>query len=423
MERSFPAASGSDTLNADEPVRADWMETSETRAVVGALQSAGHRVRFVGGCVRDTLVSRKVEDIDIATDAPPDAVVEALEAAGLRAVPTGIAHGTVTGVSGGRGFEITTLRRDVETDGRHAKVAFTDDWEADAARRDLTINAMSVEPDGTLHDPFGGRADLRAGRVRFVGAAQDRIVEDNLRLLRYFRFYAHFGTPPADEAALKACRSLAPRLKTLSAERVRSEIMKLFAAENPVPAIALMREAGVVAHILPDATNLEALERLLTIEGDNGISAKPERRLMALLTPDADGLERLADGLRLSNAERDYLTTFERERGDVRPAAGVAGWRHAIYRLGAEAFRECVLIGWAKDGGDAPWADLLVFADGWSAKRFPLTGADILSRGIEPEKAVGEILSSIETWWIDGGFVADRASCLARLDDEIDRAS
>ena len=398
-------------------VRADWMETPETRAVFAALEAAGFQARFVGGCVRDTLLGRPVADIDIATDGLPENVADALEAAGLRAIPTGIDHGTITAVAGGTSFEITTLRHDVETDGRHATVQFTDDWEADAARRDLTMNAISLDPDGTIHDPFDGRADLAAGRIRFVGDAHDRITEDVLRLLRYFRFYAHYGAPPPDEAALRACRALAPRLPGLSAERVRAELMKLLQASDPIPSLRMMCDADIFAYFLPEVSSLTVCERLVAIETRTGVPLDPMRRLMALLTVDPSQLSGVADRLRLSNTERGYVVAVAAE--SISPALDARARRRLIYRLGAAAFRELALTCWARDTGDSGWQSLLELADGWSAKAFPLTGGDVLQRGRTPGPAVGAALRAVETWWVDGEFSADRTACLARLDQEL----
>ena len=214
-----------------------WMTAPETRAVVAALSAAGAEVRFVGGCVRDALAGRRVKDVDLATTDRPERVIELLQAAGLKAVPTGLDHGTVTAIAGHRPFEITTLREDVETDGRRARVAFTDDWQADAARRDLTFNAMSCSPEGDLFDPFGGRADLAAGRGRFVGDPRARIQEDYLRLLRFFRFQAHYGRVPPEPATLAVLRDLAPQLASLSGERLRSELLRLLEAPDPLPVV------------------------------------------------------------------------------------------------------------------------------------------------------------------------------------------
>ena len=402
-----------------DTVRADWMDEPETRAVVTALEGAGHAVRFVGGCVRDTLLGRPIGDIDMATDAVPKSVIDALQAAGIRAIPTGFDHGTITAVAGSKSFEITTLRVDVETDGRRATVQFTDDWEADAARRDLTMNAISLGPDGTIHDPFDGRSDLAAGRVRFVGDAHDRIVEDVLRLLRFFRFYAHYGTPPPDTAALEACRMLAPRLPKISGERVRAELMKLLQAPDPLPALRLMRDADIFVHFLPEAENLPQLEHLIAIESRTGTTVDPMRRLAALLASDIKSLSNVADRLRLSNAERDYLTTIAVE--DVSPTLDEIARRRLIYRLGAAAFREVVLLRWAGDANDRGWEVLIALADSWTSKAFPVGGNDVLERGIARGPAVGEILQTVELWWVDGKFAADRDACLAQLDREIDK--
>ena len=213
----------------------DWMQSPAVEAVIAALEAGGGEVRFVGGCVRDMLAERPIKDIDLATPMAPETVMQKLEAAGLKVVPTGLKHGTVTAVSQGRPFEVTTLREDVETDGRHALVAFTDSWEADAARRDLTMNALSLSPAGDLYDPFGGREDLAAGRVRFVGAARIRIAEDYLRLLRFFRFHAYYGRGEPDPEGLAAAEALAPGLTRLSAERVRDELVALAGGAGPEP--------------------------------------------------------------------------------------------------------------------------------------------------------------------------------------------
>ncbi|MFP5513038.1 MAG: CCA tRNA nucleotidyltransferase, partial [Alphaproteobacteria bacterium] len=263
-----------------------WMTAPESRAVFAALDAGGADARFVGGCVRDAWLGRPVKDIDVATHAPPERVMELLEAAGIRVIPTGIDHGTVTALCGGKPYEITTLRRDVETDGRHARVEFTDDWMEDAARRDLTMNALSCTPDGAMFDPFGGLADLAAGRVRFVGEARRRIEEDVLRLLRFFRFHAHYGRGDPDAEALAACRELAPRLPTLSGERVRGELFRLLTAPCAAAVWRLMMGQGIMVHLLPEAMDADRLDRLIAVERDLGITPDPTRRLAAVLDSD-----------------------------------------------------------------------------------------------------------------------------------------
>lgn len=397
-----------------------WMLAPETHAVMQVLHQGGAAARFVGGCVRDALIGRAIKDIDIATDALPDQVVSLMRESGYKVVPTGIEHGTVTVVVGGATFEVTTLRHDVETDGRHATVAFTDDWVADASRRDLTMNALSLDPDGILHDPFGGYDDLMAGRVRFVGDPAQRITEDYLRLLRFFRFHAHYGHVPPDENALAACRALAPNLTRLSAERVRVELLKLLEAPDPVPTLALMRDATVLAHFLPEAVEIDRLSRLIRIEISlTTVQMDPVRRLAALLRTDAEGVLTIAKRLRLSNAERDYLETTRRE--SVSPALDEAARRRRLYRLGASLFRELALLGWADaaDVDDAGWRGLVDSAMDWSPVAFPLTGQDVLTRGVPQGAEIGDLLTAVEDWWIDGGFAADRSACLARLDAEI----
>ncbi|MEX2616081.1 MAG: CCA tRNA nucleotidyltransferase [Alphaproteobacteria bacterium] len=395
-----------------------WMRAPETLAVMKVLHDGGAAARFVGGCVRDALLHRPIRDIDIATDAPPERVMSLMREAGYAAVPTGVAHGTVTAVIGGVAFEVTTLRHDVETDGRHATVAFTGDWEADAARRDLTMNALSLEADGTLHDPFGGRADLLAGRVRFVGDPVLRITEDVLRLLRFFRFQAHYGKMPPDDAALAACRNMAPMLKTLSAERVRAELLKLLDAPDPVATLTLMRDLGVLAHFLPEASNIDRLTRLLRIEAIMA-PADPLRRLAALLRVGLEGVKAIAGRLRLSNAERDYLAMSVRL--DIVPPLDPAARRRYLYRFGVSVFRERVLLGWADapDPVDADWRDLLAAAEDWRPVVFPLTGKDVLARDVPRGPDIGALLTAVEDWWIAGDFQADRQACLTRLDQEI----
>ncbi len=395
----------------------DWMTRPATRAVLKALTAGDAKVRFVGGCVRDAVLGRAISDIDLATDATPERVMELLKDAGLKAIPTGIDHGTVTAVSAGALYEITTLRHDVETHGRHATVAFTDDWKGDAARRDFTMNALSLEPGGTLHDPFGGVADLRAGRVRFVGDARRRIEEDVLRLLRFFRFHAHYGTPPPDAESLSACREMAHLLPGLSAERVRAELLKLLGAPDPAPVVVLMRDEGVLEHFLPQATAIGRLRRMTAIETGLGTS-DPLRRLAALAPMDAAGARDIARALRLSNAERARLVAMASPGEALSPDLDEAARRRALYRIGAETWADLVPIAWASgdsDTGDPGWRALRDAGEGWTRPDFPLTGRDVKQAGVEDGPKVGELLRAVEEWWIAGDFRADREACLDEL--------
>lgn len=390
-----------------------WMTAPETTAVFDALKSAGAQVRFVGGCVRDSLIGRRVNDVDIATDAEPSRVIELMQEAGFRTIPLGLDHGTVMVVVDGESFEITTLRRDIETDGRRATVEFTDDWEADAARRDLTFNALSLDADGTIHDPFGGAADVKAGRVRFVGDAATRIKEDYLRLLRYYRFYAHYGRPPSDPDARAACRALATGIERLSGERIRAELLKLLAASNPIPALNMMRDDDVLRHVLQGEGDIDRVARLVTVEAAETLN--PIRRLYALLSMDSDGLRRAARRLRLSNAERDFLLRLQDNAGRLRADMEPARLRPEIYRLGAALSRELALLAWAEDPDEKGWRAVLEAIAAWTPVALPVSGADVLNLGVERGAPVGAFLHQIEDWWVAGDFKADRDSCLVHL--------
>lgn len=398
----------------------DWMRDPETGAVLDALAAPA---RFVGGCVRDLLLGRAVTDIDIATTLPPADVVRRLEAAGIRAVPTGFDHGTVTAVTPHRHFEITTLRIDVRTDGRRAEVAFTEDWAADAARRDFTVNALYCERDGAVYDPVGGLADLWARRIRFVGDPDQRLVEDVLRLLRFFRFFAQFGEPPLDAAGLAACRAAAPRLASLAGERIANELRKLLAAADPATTLVTMSANGILAPILPETKAIDRLAALVTIEGVVA-TADPLRRLAAMVEADCDAAAAIAHRLHLSNAERDRLVALCGGMAPVDPEAAAAVQRIALYRHGAELWRDRVLIDWADEVARGIPQDRRR-SDVWRAvwdlperdppQAFPLRGRDVLDIGVPPGPRVGELLAAVEAWWIEGDFAAGRAECLARL--------
>ncbi|HTV45865.1 MAG TPA: CCA tRNA nucleotidyltransferase [Stellaceae bacterium] len=397
-----------------------WIGEPATQAVIAAFAAAGVEMRFVGGAVRDALLGRALPlpaariDIDIATPAEPHAVIALLERRGIKTVPTGLTHGTVTAVVPPRQFEITTLRRDVETFGRHARVAFDADWAADAARRDFTINAIFLAPDGVVYDPVGGLADLRAGRLRFVGDPATRIAEDVLRLLRYYRFAARFGSAAGDPQARAACRAAAHLLPGLSGERVAAELFRLLGAPDPGNALQMMAEDGVLAVVLPmpQACRLDRLRRLIAIEP----APDPLRRLAALIDADDRGAVALAERLRLSNACRERLRGLVNADDDPDLLGDPAGWRRVLYRRGAGRFRDRVLLLAAAERIDAgAVAPRLALADRWVPPAFPLGGNDVLALGIPPGPRVGALLDAIERWWAAGDFAAGRDACLAHL--------
>jgi poly(A) polymerase len=388
-----------------------WMVEPATLAVLRALAAGGAEARFVGGSVRDALLGQRIGDIDIATSASPERVIELLEKARIKVVPTGLDHGTVTAIVPPRHFEITTFRRDVETYGRRARVAFDADWAADAARRDFTINAMFLDPDGTIHDPVGGLPDLHARRIRFVGDPATRIAEDVLRLLRYYRFEARFGTGNGDTQARAACRSTAHLLPTLSGERVLQELIRLLETRDPTAALRMMQDDGVLAVVLPEARHLDRLRRLMTIEG----IADPLLRLAALIEVDGDGAAELATRLRFSNAWRDRLRDLSPPR-PLDPQGDMRAQRRALYRVGVERYRDvAVLVAAAGKISRNRLTDLLDLARGWTPPVFPLAGRDVTALGIPAGERVGKLLAAVHDWWEAGDFAADRAQCIAHL--------
>jgi poly(A) polymerase len=409
------------------------MTAPATRAVMAALAPGGPP-RFVGGCVRDALCGfARIGDIDIATPAPPQRVLDLLAAAAIRAIPTGIAHGTVTAVVGPAHFEITTLRRDVRTYGRHADVAFTDDWREDAARRDFTINAMSLSEEGELFDYFGGREDLVAGQVRFVGDPATRIREDVLRLLRFFRFHANYGKGDPDPAALAAAAEAAHLMPGLSGERVWAELSRILAAKDPAAALTLMERAGVLAHILPHRLDgggrgIARLAALVVLETAEALADAPDpvRRLAAVLDNDVGTADATAERLKLSRDARVRLGRLVVAGTSIAADMQPAEARRVIYRDGAEPFRDCVLLSWAAEraeGRDAhsardaavAYGALLEVARIFVPPVFPLTGADATAAGLAPGPAMGEALRAVEDWWLARDFRPGRDDLLARL--------
>ena len=423
----------------ENTVHAPWMTAPATRAVIDALTTDGADVRFVGGCVRDALLGRESDDIDIGTPDPPERVMALLEGAGIetRTVPRGIEHGTVTALAGGERYEITTLRRDERTDGRHAEVAFTDDWREDAARRDFTINAMSATPDGTVHDYFGGREDLRAGRVRFVGDPATRIAEDHLRLLRFFRFHAWYGKGTPDAEALAACKDAAHTIPSLSGERVQTEMLKLLKAENPVPAVRAMWNIGVLTVLLPEVHGTDFFANLVDIKSTLTVPTDPIRRLAALITPpqheerDA-AVHREAHASRADGVAKQVAARWRLGADDGARLAALCKLpamfdftadRHSrqalLYRLGPDSFRDVTLMTWALQDdikNDSAWKEMLDEASNWEPPTFLMHGVDVLARGIPEGPEVGRLLREVEDWWIERDFEPDRAALLEKLD-------
>jgi poly(A) polymerase len=405
-----------------------WMETGNMKALLAALSAGGKEVRFVGGCVRDALLHRDVGDIDLATQERPDRVIELLENAGIQAIPTGIEHGTVTAAFGSETYQITTLRKDVKTDGRHAEVAFTEDWKEDAFRRDFTFNTLSATPDGMVYDYCNGIQDLAERRIHFVGQAEKRIKEDYLRILRFFRFIATLGMRIDDKFSYQQCIRHAPELATLSGERIRVELFKIFASEIKYDALKLMKDGGITQHFLPELAHLDKLKRLIWLETMaikfDHVAPDPVRRLAAAIETDADGVREITQRLKLSNAERDHLLALVEPAWTPDPDTGEDTVRGALYRLGPSVVIDLGLLEWARRLTTMPrlpreqtdaWLNLMELADQWEPVEFPVRGQDVLDMNIEPGKYVSELLAQVEDWWIAGGCRAGRDDCLAEL--------
>jgi poly(A) polymerase/tRNA nucleotidyltransferase (CCA-adding enzyme) len=367
---------------------------------MAALLDALPEARVVGGAVRDTMAKRTFVDVDLASPLSPDAVIKRLAAASISVVPTGLAHGTVTAVLPGRAVEITTLRRDVETDGRHAVVAFTNDWREDAARRDFTINAMSMNRDGTVFDYFGGSSDLRIGRLRFVGDPAARVAEDYLRVLRFFRFFARYGKLEPDDATQSALRDAVPHLASLSAERVWPELSRTLASPDPVASLSLMDRLGVLAAVVPEGADVAAVARIVA----RGAPVEPLLRMAALLTGDEIAF---ASRLKLSLAERDRLAA-SRNAPLARPEDDDAALRRLLADTPVDILVDRT---WLAGGDGAGWDSLRDRLRSLPVPIFPLEGRDIVGLGVPPGKRVGELLRAVRAWWMAGGCTADAEQC------------
>lgn len=412
---------------------ASWLAAAATRQVLETIEAAGYGARVVGGSVRNTLLDEPVGDIDIATDAPPEQVMVLCARAGLKTIPTGLAHGTITVVAHGAPYEVTTLRRDVATDGRRATVAFTDDWAADAARRDFTINALYCDRSGVLFDPVGGLDDIEHRRVRFIGDAHERIREDYLRILRFFRFSAQYAGGRLDRVGLGACLGERAGLQRLSAERIHNEIMKLLVSPDAAAVVAVMAEHGLDVDLLGFAGDIRALERLSALSalqpGNAGYVAAAEAvvRLAALVPREPDGVQSLKQRLRLSNAQTQRMAAARRaevaiDAAGQASAGGIAPaqTRALIYVLGNASFIDGLMLAWAR--GHAPADDMglasqLQLALSWQRPSLPVSGRDILVRGVPAGPRVSHILEDLERWWIATDFTSDHA----RIDAELAR--
>jgi poly(A) polymerase len=383
------------------------------KALLAALGAKEGETRYVGGCVRDTLLGLAVSDVDLATRLTPQAVLERLASARIKAVPTGLAHGTVTAVAAGQPVEVTTLRRDVATDGRRATIAYTDDWREDAARRDFTINALLADPE-TLEvvDYFGGEADLSERRVRFIGDPLTRIAEDHLRILRFFRFFARFATGDPDPEAIEACAARANDLMALSRERIADELTKLLALPEPIAAVRLMVGRDILKPVLPEIgpDGVERLERLAAREALAGAAPNPLRRLAALLPADPEKASAVAARLRLSNrSARRLAAAAGRGSGDPRSPQALA------YAIGAEEAVDRILLG---EGDPAAAAAL----DGWQRPRLRLGGGELIAMGLVPGPVVARTLQAVEREWAEAGFPPDAAAQRAIARRNVDQA-
>lgn len=397
-----------------------FLKDASALAVLDCLDAARPgATRFVGGVVRDSIRGIASADIDLATQLLPDTVLAALQEAGIRAIPTGIEHGTITAVVHARPVEITTLRKDVATDGRRAVVAFTEDWTDDAARRDFTMNSLYCDRDGTVHEPAGsGIADAMAGRVVFVGVPDQRIREDFLRILRFFRFNAWHGHGALDGPGLAACASLAEGMNALSAERVWKEIKRLLAAPDPREALRAMAATGVLGVILPEADGQSRLDSLCEIESTLFLEADPMQRLMAMLPRSAGAVSALSKRLRLSNDEADRLTAWAEDATTLNSWLSAREVRAALYRMGHALWLDRVRLAWADDPEPRrqnQWRTLLALANGFVPPRFPINGLQVVEAGARPGPAVGAVLAEVERWWVDNDFIDDELSLAERL--------
>jgi poly(A) polymerase len=410
---------------SEVPVLSDapWLRSGPAARVLALLNGNGEEARVVGGAVRNALMKIPIADIDIATSAVPEEVVRRAKAAGIKSVPTGIEHGTVTLVVDGHPFEVTTLREDTETYGRRAKVAFGRDWVRDAERRDFTINGLSVDADGVVHDHVGGLADIAAKRVRFIGDPGERIAEDYLRILRFFRFHAAYAVGEPDRAGYLACIGGRAGLASLSAERIRMEMLKLVVAEGAASAVTAMADGGLLLPIFGGVAYTGPFAAMISAEHALGLEANAVRRLGALTVAVTEDAKRVAARLRLSNAETKVLDSMGHRWWRL---AGMdeATARRRLYRLGEEPYRDRLMLAWARAGtshNTAYWRNLATLPQRWSAPKFPLKAADFVARGIAEGPALGHVLTLAEDAWLAADFLDDPSALAAIADQTVAR--
>jgi poly(A) polymerase len=397
-----------------DPAKHDWMTAPETRKLMAALGEG----RFVGGAVRNALSGWAVKDIDIAVPMPPTETLRRLEVAAIKAIPTGFDHGTVTAIVNGQPFEVTSLRHDVETDGRHAVVAYTDDWEEDSTRRDFTMNALYANAEGEIFDYHGGVQDLIAGRVRFVGDAGARIREDYLRILRLFRFHAWYGRGDMDAEALRAAAEGKSGLAQLSGERIAKELLRLLECQNPIPSLRMMAASGVLSGLLPYALQLPRLENLVLIEAENQFAPDAILRLAALLPGETEAARQVGERLKFSGADRARLEGLSQSGEKIVAHLSAGDVRRILYRVGAPRFRDRVLLSWAaspRGAGAIQWRMLLSIADSWERPRFPLTGREAMAAGVVEGPDVGRVLAAVEAWWMEQDFLPDETALTEKM--------
>jgi poly(A) polymerase len=399
---------------------APWLTRGAIARLLAVLDCEGEEARVVGGAVRNALLGEPPGDVDVATTALPDVVIRRVERAGFKAVPTGIEHGTITVVVDSRPYEVTTLREDVETFGRKAKVAFGRDWKADAERRDFTINALSVAREGLVHDYVGGLSDIETRRVRFIGEAAERIAEDYLRILRFFRFHAAYGEGALDPPGLHACIVARAGLDQLSRERVRMELMKLLVTRHAVPVLTVMAESGLLGPVLGGVPQLASFSNMVKVEATTGLGVDAVRRLGALGVLVAEDAERLWQRLRLTNVEHERLEAMGERWWQVSPAMGEQAARALLYRLGPQHFVDRVLLAWTHcwtaSAADGDWRALTTLPQRFVAPAFALRAADFLARGVPRGPQLGVALRAAEEAWVAQDFPADPAALAAIID-------